>query len=161
MKIQQLHYSSLSWKNHSVTEKFKEKNWQSALIFGKSSLLTSTPPFGYLHERFPAPLPVFSSTPGEMIDNGVFDNSVVLTAIDFDKLVDASTTAVHHTYDPLKICPDLVTPVSCDGRKLIQKERTDEEIQDPNKVFESQTYTTGFFSHGEISPFNPGSRCGL
>jgi hypothetical protein len=37
----------------------------------------------------------------------------------------------------------------------------DEEVEAAKDIFGDDTAITGFYSYGEISPFNPSSRCEL
>lgn len=51
--------------------------------------------------------------------------------------------------------------VSCIGRRLVLKQRTDEELEGVRAVLGPDTVLTGFYSYGEISPLNPSTRCEL
>lgn len=88
-------------------------------------------------------------------------SQVRLMKANFDKLIDASSTAAKYTFDRFDENPDLAILISCVGRKLILQERTDEEVQAAKEIFGVKTCTTGFYSYGEISPLNPGTRCEL
>lgn len=44
--------------------------------------------------------------------------------------------------------------ISCVGRKLILKHMIEDEIEAVNEVIGEQAYTSGFYSYGEIAPFN-------
>lgn len=48
--------------------------------------------------------------------------------------------------------PDLALLVSCVGRKLVLKQRVEEEIEGVRSVVGDRTYLTGFYSYGEIAP---------
>jgi hypothetical protein len=80
----------------------------------------------------------------------------------FDRLIEGSSTAAKNSI----ICADETSPelailVSCVGRKLILQDRTDEEVQAVQQIFGKDTCLTGFYSYGEISPFNPATHCEL
>jgi hypothetical protein len=47
------------------------------------------------------------------------------------------------------------------GRKLVLKQRIEEEVEAIRDVFGDGTVLTGFYSYGEISPFAPGEPCAL
>ena len=59
------------------------------------------------------------------------------------------------------ISPELAILISCVGRKLILKQRIEEEVEGVRDILgEGATYT-GFYSYGEISPFSKGGTCEL
>jgi hypothetical protein len=47
------------------------------------------------------------------------------------------------------------------GRRLVLKQRTEEELEGVRAVLGPDTVLTGFYSYGEISPLNPSTRCEL
>ena len=57
--------------------------------------------------------------------------------------------------------PDLAILISCVGRKLVLKQRVEDEIEGVRDVLGARSCLTGFYSYGEISPFVTGSRCEL
>lgn len=57
--------------------------------------------------------------------------------------------------------PELAILISCVARKLVLKQRTEEEVEAAAKVFGEKTHLTGFYSYGEIAPFGVGGRCEL
>jgi hypothetical protein len=83
-----------------------------------------------------------------------------LMKANFDRLIDGATGAA-------KICQqsagtaELAILISCVGRKLVLKQRVEEEIEGVQEVLGSQAALTGFYSYGEICPFVPGGRCEL
>ena len=90
-------------------------------------------------------------------------SKVRLMKANFDNLIDGSSTAAQNSFESLsEQKPELAILISCVGRKLILQERVDEEVQAAKDIFGDQTAITGFYSYGEISPFNPtGSSCEL
>lgn len=84
MKIQQLQYYDKAWKIHVHAEDFDRMQCQLVLVFGEPSLITETAVFNHLERSYPEAHIILSSTSGEIINNDVFDNSVVVTAIQFD-----------------------------------------------------------------------------
>ena len=80
----------------------------------------------------------------------------------FDRLIDGSSTAAKNSIACAKeTCPELAILVSCVGRKLVLQDRTDEEVQVVKQIFGERTCLAGFYSYGEISPFNPATHCEL
>jgi hypothetical protein len=86
---------------------------------------------------------------------------VRLMKANFDKLIDGCSIAARDTFGDPTAKPDLAILISCVGRKLILQERTEEEVQAANEIFGHSTFTTGFYSYGELSPFNSNSKCEL
>ena len=83
MIVQQLIWeNSSAWRNYGVGE---VKSPQLVLFFGSSKLLSSEDRFLELRSRFPTAHIVGSTTAGEIIGEEVIDNSIVATAIEFEK----------------------------------------------------------------------------
>jgi len=85
-----------------------------------------------------------------------------LMKANFDRLIDGAIGAArisNHAIAPasahLAIC------ISCVGRKLVLKQRVEEEVEGVQQVLGDQTTLAGFYSYGEISPFIPGAKCEL
>lgn len=78
----------------------------------------------------------------------------------FEKLIKASSTAAEKSFQTSK-SPDLAILISCVGRKLILQERTEDEVVAAKQIFGADTCITGFYSYGEISPFNTNFKCEL
>ncbi len=51
--------------------------------------------------------------------------------------------------------------VSCVGRRLVMKQLVEEEVEAVNEVFGNKIFTTGFYSYGEIAPFDKFTPCSL
>lgn len=80
----------------------------------------------------------------------------------FDRLVDGAIGAAETSYQAMPgITPELAILISCVGRKLLLKQRIEEEVEGVCDVLGEQTPLTGFYSYGEISPFAPGATCEL
>ncbi len=80
----------------------------------------------------------------------------------FDRLIDGATDAAKTSYEAIgSTSPDLAILISCVGRKLVLKQRIEEEVESVRDVLGERTAVTGFYSYGEISPFTPGAKCEL
>jgi len=79
----------------------------------------------------------------------------------FDRLTNAAAAAAHNTLLKHNTTPVFSLLISCVGRKLILGKRTIEEVQAVNKSYEGKTIMAGFYSYGEISPFNEDNDCQL
>lgn len=85
-----------------------------------------------------------------------------LMKANFDRLIDGATGAA-------RICQTATSDataefallISCVGRKLVLKQRTEEEVEAVRDVIGPRAAMTGFYSYGEISPFTPGTACRL
>jgi hypothetical protein len=51
--------------------------------------------------------------------------------------------------------------ISCVGRKVIFKQRIDEEIEVIREIVGENTAITGFYSYGEIAPYRKDTLCEL
>ena len=79
----------------------------------------------------------------------------------FDRLIDGAIGAAENTFGKNKLEPALALLISCVGRKLVLKQRIDEEVEGVRQVFGPKIAITGFYSYGEISPFSVGTKCTL
>jgi hypothetical protein len=85
-----------------------------------------------------------------------------LMKANFDRLIDGATGAARTSYEAIgSTSPDLALLISCVGRKLVLKQRIEEEVEGVRDVLGERPTLTGFYSYGEISPFTPGARCEL
>jgi len=81
---------------------------------------------------------------------------VRLMKANFEKLVDGAIVAAEMSKTSLKNNdPDLAILISCVGRKLVMKQRVEEELYNVREVLGKATLMTGFYSYGEISPVEP------
>jgi len=79
----------------------------------------------------------------------------------FERLTEAASGAAENTLMNHTDKPVFSLLISCVGRKLILGERTVEEVKAVNKTYDNKTAIAGFYSYGEISPFNEGNDCQL
>jgi hypothetical protein len=85
-----------------------------------------------------------------------------LMKANFDRLIDGAVGAAKTSYEAIgSTSPDLAILISCVGRKMILKQRTEEEVEGVREVLGDGTVLAGFYSYGEISPFTPSARCEL
>ena len=76
-----------------------------------------------------------------------------LMKANFDRLIDGASGAANMSVDPIGASkPDLAILISCIGRKLVLKERVEEEIEAVRSTLGPQAATAGFYSYGEICP---------
>ena len=78
----------------------------------------------------------------------------------FERLKAAASEAANHTLRQEQP-PGFSLLISCVGRKLVLQEQTHEEVKAVAESFAKQTPMAGFYSYGELSPFNDGGKCQL
>ena len=85
-----------------------------------------------------------------------------LMKANFERLIDGATLAAKTSYETLGAqTPDLALLISCVGRRMVLKQRTEEEVESVREVLGPGAVLAGFYSYGEISPFTPAARCEL
>jgi hypothetical protein len=85
-----------------------------------------------------------------------------LMKANFDRLIDGAIGAARISAEPLGSTPaDLALLISCVGRKLVLKQRIEEEVEGVRGVLGKTPVFAGFYSYGEISPFSSNARCEL
>jgi hypothetical protein len=80
--------------------------------------------------------------------------SAQLMKANFERVILASSGAASMVKDDATEA-QLAILISCVARKLVLKERTEEETEAIREVFGPNTALTGFYSYGEISPNTP------
>ncbi len=88
---------------------------------------------------------------------------VRLMKASFEKLVQGAGDAAQYAVSSLGVeNPDLAILISCVGRRLVLKQRTDEEVDAVKEELGPGTTVTGFYSYGEICPhYADGKQCEL
>ena len=81
---------------------------------------------------------------------------VRLMKANFDRLIDGANDAAEMSKISLENSdPDLAILISCVGRKLVLKQRVEEELEIIREVIGARTTMAGFYSYGEICPIKP------
>lgn len=95
---------------------------------------------------------------GDILQGG----TAQLVKTNVDDLVDGATDAAKGSLAGLAgRSPDFALLVSCVGRKLVMKQRVEEEVEVVREVFGAGTTIAGFYSYGELCPFSQGEECRL
>jgi hypothetical protein len=84
-----------------------------------------------------------------------------LTKSNVDRLVDGAVGAARASYPAGSATPELAILISCVGRKLVLKQRVEDEVEGVRSILGEQVAMTGFYSYGEIAPFALGERSEL
>lgn len=80
----------------------------------------------------------------------------------FERLIDGAHGAARKSHEAIGSGPvELAMLISCVGRKLVLKQRVEEEVEASRDVLGPGAVLAGFYSYGEISPFTPGAKCAL
>ncbi len=79
-----------------------------------------------------------------------------LMKANFDRLIDGAAGAGGMSAEGLgRQTPELAVLISCIGRKLVLKDRIEEEIEAVREAIGRDAVVCGFYSYGEISPVAP------
>ena len=85
-----------------------------------------------------------------------------LMKANFNRLIDGASGAAKTSFEAIgSNLPDLAILISCVGRKMVLKQRIDEEVEAVRDVLGNEAVFTGFYSYGEISPFTLNAKCEL
>jgi hypothetical protein len=87
---------------------------------------------------------------------------VRLMKANFDRLVDGAMEAAEKSLEGMgEAAAELAICISCVGRKLVLKQRVEEEVEGVREVLGKKPVLAGFYSYGEIAPFEAGADCAL
>ena len=86
---------------------------------------------------------------------------VRLMKANFDRLIDGAVGAGRVSAEALGTPVDVALLISCVGRRMVLRQRVEEEVEGVRDIFGPQAVIAGFYSYGEISPFTPKARCEL
>ncbi|WP_418512380.1 FIST signal transduction protein [Corallibacter sp.] len=89
------------------------------------------------------------------------NSRVQLMMTNVDNIANASELAAKQAIEKRKTKPQLALLVSCIGRKLVLDQRVEEEIEEVVSIVGNDTTICGFYSYGEIAPFNLEINCQL
>jgi hypothetical protein len=85
-----------------------------------------------------------------------------LMRANFERLIDGANGAARTSYQSIGSAKaELGILISCVGRKLVLKQRIEEEVESVRDVLGPAAALTGFYSYGEISPFTHSAKCEL
>lgn len=178
-------YSSLGGWDPFGPERIVTKSKDNVLyeLDGQSALDLYKKYLGEHAQRLPSsgllfPLTIKSSSEGKWVvrtllsvdeQNGSMtfagnipqNSNVRLMKANLERLIEGANGAAQNIKNVQKTTPDLALLISCVGRKMILKQRVEEEVEAVQEIFGASTFLTGFYSYGEISPFTPNAKCEL
>jgi hypothetical protein len=82
------------------------------------------------------------------------NSKVQLMMASVDAMIDGAQYATELAMKNRVKTADVAILVSCIGRKLVMNQRVGEETEYIKETLDSSTATTGFYSYGQIAPFN-------
>jgi|KNS7NT10metaT_FD_contig_71_287733_length_3381_multi_3_in_0_out_0_3 hypothetical protein len=88
-------------------------------------------------------------------------SQVQLMMTNVDSIVNAAETGAEHALKTRNNKPELALLVSCIGRKLVLDQRVEEEVEEVIEVIGNNALVSGFYSYGEIAPFEDEKDCQL
>ncbi|GAB5563738.1 MAG: FIST C-terminal domain-containing protein [Winogradskyella sp.] len=89
------------------------------------------------------------------------NSQVQLMMTNVDNIANASELAATQAIEKRKSKPEVAILVSCIGRKLVLDQRVEEEIEEVVSIIGEDTTVCGYYSYGEIAPFNLEINCQL
>lgn len=94
---------------------------------------------------------------GDILEN----SKVQLMMTNVDSIVSAAEVGAEKALVYRENKPELAILVSCIGRKLVLDQRVEEEVEEVIEVIGKEATVCGFYSYGEIAPFNEEMNCQL
>ncbi|MCP4051574.1 MAG: histidine kinase [Mesoflavibacter sp.] len=89
------------------------------------------------------------------------NSKVQLMMTNVDNIANASERAAKQAMNLRQNKPELAMLVSCIGRKLVLDQRVEEEVEEVIEVIGQDATISGFYSYGEIAPFDGEISCQL
>lgn len=85
-----------------------------------------------------------------------------LMKANFNRIIEGAAGAAAKSGEMLpESSPELAILISCVGRKILLKQRTEEEVESVRCVLGASAVFAGFYSYGEIAPFGAMTGCEL
>lgn len=106
----------------------------------------------------------FDEKDGSMVFAGDMPEgaSVNMMRAKLDSLIQGAEKSAAVSAEPLgDTSAEFALCVSCIGRKLVLKGRTNDELEAVRENLDEDTAITGFYSYGEIAPYNTNTKCEL
>lgn len=89
------------------------------------------------------------------------NSKVQLMMASVDGIAQGAHKAACYAMDHRITKPELAIIVSCIGRKLVMSQRVEEELEQVRDTIGQSIPMTGFYSYGEMAPFNGSQACEL
>jgi hypothetical protein len=128
---------------------------QLVLFFGARELLADGKAFATIRSAYPEAHVLGCSTAGEICGTQVSERSIVATALRFEH------SRIHVACRPLSGATESGAVGEKIARKLVLRQRVEEELESVRSVLGDATVLSGFYSYGEVGPFSPSAPCEL
>ncbi|MEZ7500208.1 FIST C-terminal domain-containing protein [Flavobacterium sp. Arc3] len=89
------------------------------------------------------------------------NSKVQLMMASVDGIAEGAHMAAEYAMKNRKNAPEIAIIVSCIGRKLVMNQRVEEEVEEVRERIGEKVPMTGFYSYGEMAPFNGSTSCEL
>jgi hypothetical protein len=89
------------------------------------------------------------------------NSRVQLMMASIDGIASGAQHAAEIAMENRKSAPQIALIVSCVGRKLVMNQRVEEELEQVREIIGEKIPLSGFYSYGEMAPFNGNSSCEL
>lgn len=89
------------------------------------------------------------------------NSKVQLMMASVDGIAEGAHVAAEYAMQNRQNAPEIAILVSCIGRKLVMNQRVEEEIEEVRERIGEKVPMTGFYSYGEMAPFNGSTSCEL
>lgn len=89
------------------------------------------------------------------------NSKVQLMMASVDGIAEGAHMAAEYAMKNRKNAPEIAILVSCIGRKLAMNQRVEEEVEEVRERIGEKVPMTGFYSYGEMAPFNGSTSCEL
>jgi hypothetical protein len=89
------------------------------------------------------------------------NSRVQLMMASVDGIATGAKTAAEFAMKSRKTPPEIAILVSCIGRKLVMNQRVEEEVEQVWEAIGEKIPMAGFYSYGEMAPFNESTSCEL
>ena len=97
MKIQQIAFQSNQWQDISETNEFNPLKANLVFVFGERICLERIQPYHHIRNLYPSADIVINSTSGEIFNDLVHSDTIIVTAVEFEKTVIRTTQIdIHH-----------------------------------------------------------------
>lgn len=89
------------------------------------------------------------------------NSKVQLMMASVDGIANGAHIAAEFAMKNRRNAPEIAILVSCIGRKLVMNQRVEEEVEQVRESIGEKIPMTGFYSYGEMAPFNGSASCEL
>lgn len=97
MKIQQIAFQSNGWQDISETKEFNPLKANLVFAFGERICLERIQPYQHIRNLYPSADIVINSTSGEIFNDLVHSDTIIVTAVEFEKTIIRTTQIdIHH-----------------------------------------------------------------